>query len=378
MIPLVMVKGAYDAVGGPETVLQVIADAIDRERFAPLLTLLARPGTPLPPVLADVAVRLPAERINWAGLHAAPAVAWHIARLVAARPGAVLHTHDMRANLLAWMIRRVRRVPWIAHVHGWLGPTHVGKHRLFEEIDRRLIRSADLVLVGSSAMEAEVRRAGARRVEMVINGLPPADPALHDAAAAEIRARLVPAGGVLAGVLGRLHPGKGQALFLEALAGLRAEGLDIKGAIVGVGPAEADYRALAERLGLTAHVHFAGLAPEVLPWLRAMDMLCVPSLKDSMPMSAMEAMSIGTPVIAARTGDLPVAIEDQRSGLIIEVGSVPALADAMRRLATRPEERAIFGAAGRARLIERYSPAAMMRQLEGHCATLAQEAAHDR
>ncbi len=378
MIPLVMVKGAYDAVGGPETVLQVIADAIDRDRFAPLLTLLARPGTTLPPVLADVAARLPSARIDWAGLHAAPGVAWRIARLVGERPGAVLHTHDMRANLLAWMIRRVRRVPWIAHVHGWLGPTHVGKHRLFEEIDRRLIRGADLVLVGSSAMEAEVRRAGARRVEMVINGLPPADPARHDAEAAAIRARLLPAGGLLAGVLGRLHPGKGQALFLEALAGLRAEGLDITGVIVGVGPAEAEYRALAERLGLAAHVHFAGLAPEVLPYLRAMDMLCVPSLKDSMPMSAMEAMSIGTPVIAARTGDLPVAIDDQRSGLIIEVGSVPALADAMRRLATRPEERAAFGAAGRARLIERYSPAAMMRQLEGHCATLAQEAAHGR
>ena len=373
--PLIMVKGAYDSVGGPETVLQVIADALDRDRFAPMLTLLARPGEPLPAVLAEVAERMPSARLDWNGLPSSPFAARRLARLAAERPGAILHTNDMRANLLGWMIRRVWRVPWIAHVHGWLGPTHSGRHRLFEEVDRRLIRAADLVLVGSGAMLAEVRRAGAKRAEIVTNGVPPGDPAAHAAEAAAIRARLVPSGGLIAGVLGRLHPGKGQALLLEALAGLRAKGIDITALIVGVGPAEAEYRALAETLGVAAHVHFAGLVADVRPFLCAMDMLCVPSLKDSMPMSAMEAMSLGMPVIASRTGDLPVAIEDGRSGLIVEVGDVASLAAAMERLARDPAARARFGAAGRQRLIERYSPAAMLRQLEGFCTMLAAEEA---
>lgn len=371
--PLVMVKGVYESAGGPETVLQVIADALDRDRFPPLLALLARAGEALPPILADVSACLPTARLDWHGLAGAPRTARDLARLVARHPGAILHTNDMRANLLAWLIRRVRHVPWIAHVHGWLGPTHSGRHRLFEEIDRRLVRSADLVLVGSTAMHDEVRRAGARRVEVVTNGVPPDDRRLFEAQAADFRRQVAPAGGLVAGMLGRLHPGKGQALFIEALAGLRAKGIAMTGVIVGTGAAETEYRALTERLGVAQHVHFAGLVPDVRPWLCAMDMLCVPSLKDSMPMSAMEAMSVAVPVIASRTGELPIAIEDGRSGLIVEVGSVPSLAAAMERLARSPDERARFGEAGRERLIARYSPAAMLRQLEGFCAMLASE-----
>lgn len=373
-IPLVMVKGAYDRVGGPETLLHVIAAEIDRDRCPPMLALVARPRETLPGVLADVAAAMPSVRLDWHGLAAAPLTAWRLAALLAERPGAVLHTNDMRANLLGWMVRRVRRVPWIAHVHGWLGTTHSGRHRLYEEIDRRLVPWADLVLVGSEAMAEEVRRAGAKRVGIVTNGIAAADPALYAAQGAAIRARVAPGGGIVVGVLGRLHPGKGQALLIEAVARLRADGRDVTALVVGDGPAEAQYRETAARLGVAGHVHFPGLVPEVRSWLAAMDMLCIPSLKDSMPMTAMEAMSIAVPVIASRVGELPVAIEHGVSGLIVEVGSVDSLAAAIARLADAPEERARFGAAGRERLIARYSPAAMLRQLEDFCEMLSGEA----
>lgn len=378
-VPLVMVKGAYLSAGGPETLLRMIADTLDRDRFPPLLVLLARPGERLPPVLEDVAARLPTQRIDWHGVARSPATARRLAALLASQPGAVLHANDMRANLLAFMVTRFRRVPWIAHVHGWLRHTHSGIQKYYEEVDRRLVRFADLVLVGSSAMEEEVRRVGATRVGLVTNGIPAADRAAHAAEAAIIRSRVAPAGGIIAGTLGRLHPGKGQALLIEALPGLRAQGLDLTVLLVGDGPAEAEYRALAQRLGVAEHVHFAGLVPQVLPWLCAMDVMCVPSIKDSLPLSAMEAMSVGCPVIASRTGDLPVAIQDGETGLLVDIGSVPALAAALARLARDPDLRARFGAAGRQRLIDHFSPAAMLRQLEGFAATLAtKEAARGR
>ena len=372
-IPLVMVKGAYDRAGGPETVLQTISRHLDRDRFPPLLALLAQPDRPLPPILADVAAGVPSCRLPWRGLSDAPRTARRIATLLAERPGAILHTNDMRADLLAWMITRVRRVPWIAHVHGWLRHTHSGKHKLYEDIDRYLIRGADLVLVGSSAMADEVRLAGGRRVEIVTNGIPASDPTQHDTEAAAIRARITPGGGLLAGVLGRLHPGKGQALLIEALAGLRGRGLDITVVLVGEGPAEAEYRALAERFGVGERVHFAGLVPNTLPWLRAMDMVCVPSLKDSMPLTALEAMSMARPVVASRAGDLPLVIADGQNGLLVEINSAPRLEEAVERLARSPSLRAELGEAGYRTLVERYTPAAMLRQLEGYCTQLIAE-----
>ena len=124
-----MVKGAYERAGGPETVLQTVSRYLDRDRFPPLLTLLAHPERPLPSVLEELLAAVPSRRLPWRGLSDAPRTAWRIAGLLAERRGAILHTNDMRADLIAWMITRFRRVPWIAHVHGWLRHTHSGKHK---------------------------------------------------------------------------------------------------------------------------------------------------------------------------------------------------------------------------------------------------------
>lgn len=364
---IVMVKGAYDRAGGPETVLRMIADNLDRDRHRPLLALLAKPGTALPPILDAVAASLPSTRLDWNGLGSAPGAAMALSRLLRERPGAILHTNDMRADLLAYMITRVRRVPWIAHVHGWLRHTHSGRHKLYEDIDRWLVRGADLVLVGSNAMADEARIAGARRIEVVTNGIPAVHPEDHDHAAADIRARFAGPGQTVVGMLGRLHPGKGQALMIEASAKLRGRGRDVCAIIVGEGPAEADYRTLAAELGIAAHVHFTGLVDDTRPYLRAMDIVCVPSLKDSLPLTALEAMSVARPVIASRAGDLPLAIDDGRTGLLVEVGSVDELAMAIDRLVGDIALRHAMGEAGRAHLIEKFTPEAMLRQLQGFC-----------
>jgi glycosyltransferase involved in cell wall biosynthesis len=366
--PLIMLKGAYDRAGGPETVLRMIVDHLDRERYPPLLTLLARRGEAMPEVLAALAAAVPSHRMDWHGLAGAPLSAFALGRLLGQRPGALLHTNDMRANLLAYMVTRVKRVPWIAHVHGWLGETHSGRWKMYEDIDRRLIRGADLVLVGSRAMANEVTQAGARWVEVVTNGIPLADSAPHEAAAAAIRRGILgEQEGLIIGLLGRLHPGKGHALLIRALAGQQQSGRNQHLLLVGEGPAEAEYRALAQELGVADRVHFSGLVPEILPYLCAMDMVCVPSLKDSLPLTALEAMSVGRPVIASRAGDLPLAIDDGRSGLLVEVGSVESLAAAIERLASDAALRARIGAAGRERLIADFTPAAMLRQLEQYC-----------
>lgn len=375
--PLVMLKGVYDRAGGPETVLRMVADHLDRERFPPLLALLARPGEPMPDVLAALARDLPSRRMDWPGLVRSPLVARALSRALDERPGAILHTNDMRANLVGFMTTRFRRVPWIAHVHGWLGETHSGRWKMYEDIDRRLVRFADLVLVGSRAMAAEVTQAGARRVEVVTNGIPLADSAPHAEAAARIRRDILgETPGLIIGLLGRLHPGKGHSLLIRALAAQAGNGRNQHLLLVGEGPAEAEYRALAQELGVADRVHFSGLVPEILPWLCAMDMVCVPSLKDSLPLTALEAMSVSRPVIASRAGDLPLAIDDGRTGLLVEIGSVESLGAAIERLASDGALRAAIGAAGYEKLKADFTPAAMLRQLEGYCDQLRERARH--
>ena len=61
----------------------------------------------------------------------------------------MVHSHDMRCACSKTYL-------WIAHIRGWLGPTHRGRWRIYEAIDRRIVRSADRILVGSSAAQGEV------------------------------------------------------------------------------------------------------------------------------------------------------------------------------------------------------------------------------
>ncbi|MBR0670937.1 glycosyltransferase [Neoroseomonas soli] len=86
-------------------------------------------------------------------------------------------------------------------------------------------------------------------------------------------------------------------------------------------------------------------------------------------------LALLTVMIANIAGDLALAIEDGRDGLLVDVGSTASLGAAVERLARAPELRAALGAAGHRTLAERFSPAAMLRQLEGFCAMLAEEEA---
>ena len=81
-------------------------------------------------------------------------------------------------------------------------------------------------------------------------------------------------------------------------------------------------------------------------------------------------MSVGRPVIASRAGDLPLAIDDGRTGLLVEIGSAPALEAAIERLVADPELRLQLGRAGHAALIARFTPQAMLMQLQGFCDSL--------
>jgi glycosyltransferase involved in cell wall biosynthesis len=278
----------------------------------------------------------------------------------------------MRTNAIASAMRVFGRRPWIAHVHGWLGQTHHGRWRLYEAVDRQLVRTADRVLVGSRAAQDEVRRFGAKHVHVVSNAVTlPKDDPQGDQHAAAIRAEIGAADGALIlGVVGRLHPGKGHEFFLRALAALIEERLNVHGLIIGEGPDGDRLRELAKTLGIADKVTFTGFVDDSSRYLFAIDIVAVPSLKDSLPLTALEAMSFGRPVVASCAGDLPLLIDDGDNGFVIPIGHHKALADKLRVLVGDEPLRRRMGAAGRQRIIDGFSAETMARGLEAQYASV--------
>lgn len=362
---VMMVKGNYGLTGGPETILATMARHLDRTKVRPVLALVHRSGVAESPQLSAGQLAIERCDVTWSGLVASPLAALRMAKVVAYYGADLIHTHDMRADLLAYLLTRRRKVPWIAHVHGWLGHTQTGRWKLYERMDQWLVRYADLVLVGSTVTRDEVLRAGARRVEVLPNAIQIEPDRSWEAAAAKVRAE-INAGpeAVVVGMSGRIHPGKGQQFLIQAIAKLAGEGRPIRGLVVGEGPNLEHLRTLATQLGAGGLVTFAGFRPELTPYVAAMDVFVAPSLKESLPLAVLEAMSLRRATVASRVGDLPHVIEDGKNGLLIPPGDVEALCAAIRQLAADQAVRARMGAEARATIVARYSAEAMSRRLE--------------
>lgn len=175
-----------------------------------------------------------------------------------------------------------------------------------------------------------------------------------------VRARLeIPADvplAVFVATLDHAHRFKRVDQAIEALA-QGPEALHLL--VAGDGPLRAEYEQLAGSLGVAERVHFAGAVDhEGLPaLLRASDLLVLASQPpESFGMVLIEAMACGLPVVASRYPGAGAVVDDGVTGLLVPVGDVPALAQALQRLTSMsPAEREEMGNAGRARCLERFS-----------------------
>ncbi|MEO5494550.1 MAG: glycosyltransferase family 4 protein [Sphingomonas sp.] len=148
--------------------------------------------------------------------------------------------------------------------------------------------------------------------------------------------------------LGRLSAEKGFGILIEAVAQLD----DVKLRLVGDGPERAALTAVVDRLELADRVTFVGeLPPEkVRAELRAADIFCLPSFSEGLPVSIMEAMAAGVPVVATWIAGIPELAQDGVTALTVPPARADSLAEALRRLVEDPALGAKLTVAARARV----------------------------
>jgi len=158
--------------------------------------------------------------------------------------------------------------------------------------------------------------------------------------------------------VGRLHREKGFDLVIQALPALMSRYPGLGLTVVGDGPERGALQQQAASLGLGSAVEFTGavhndLIPQLL---NAATVAIIPSrVRDAFPIVALEAAFMGRPIIAANTGGLPEAVAAGETGLLVEVGSSRAIAEAVTFLLDHPALTRRMGAAGRARAFELFS-----------------------
>lgn len=146
------------------------------------------------------------------------------------------------------------------------------------------------------------------------------------------------------GVAGRLVEGKGIDRLLRAFGTFRCHG-EVRLRIAGDGPLMGDLQALARSLRILEAVEFCGWVEDVSAFWKDCDVAVLPSddLEEAFPMSALEAMACGRPVIASRAGGLPELVSHQVTGKLVERGNDAALMRALAEYASDPTARRQHG-----------------------------------
>ncbi|HEY7440723.1 MAG TPA: glycosyltransferase family 4 protein [Acidimicrobiia bacterium] len=154
------------------------------------------------------------------------------------------------------------------------------------------------------------------------------------------------------------QPLKGLVPLLEAVAKVRTERDDVHLVVIGRRKEGSKIPQVLERLDLTSHVQFVSGVPtqRIVELYAECELAVVPSLYEGFSLPAIEAMSCGAPLVTTTGGALPEVVgEDGTCALTVPPGDPSALAGAITRMLDNPELRHRLGAAGRARVLDRFT-----------------------
>lgn len=154
----------------------------------------------------------------------------------------------------------------------------------------------------------------------------------------------------------RLSPEKGLTFLLRAVKGLVDEGYDLTLRLAGNGPSLEQLKRLCVELGISSRVEFLGFLneDEIIAALDASDLFVLSSYVEGIPVSAMEAMAIGVPVIATNIAGTSELVESDVTGLLVRPSDTQALKDAMARMANDYPLRLRIAEAARQKVVHEF------------------------
>jgi sugar transferase (PEP-CTERM/EpsH1 system associated) len=168
------------------------------------------------------------------------------------------------------------------------------------------------------------------------------------------------------GTVGRLQDVKDQATLIEAFALLCAarpatrESKGLRLAVVGDGPLRARLEQKAQDAGVADLVWFAGARNDIPQLMRSFDLFALSSIAEGTPVTLLEAMACGVPVVATNVGGIPEVVQDGVNGALVPASNAQALAEALGRYADDRARVSAHGAAARETIERHYSVAAMV------------------
>lgn len=277
---------------------------------------------------------------------------WRLRRLLRELRPTAIHTHHIGPLLYGGIAARLAGVPRRVHTEHDAWHLSERKRRWIAALALALSRPR-VVAVGDHVRSEVIKALPNLAVEVILNGIDIDRFRPADAAAARTELGL-PLGVKIVGCAARLEEVKGHRYLLEAIA--KRPG-DLHLALAGVGTLESALREQAAALGIGERVHFLGRIDRVERFYPALDLFCLPSLAEGMPLSPLEAQACGVAVVASDVGGVAESL-CRRSGRLVPSADAERLADAIAAALNTPLESNprdfVLALGGTAQMVRRY------------------------
>ncbi len=356
-------------VGGAEEQLVSLVTQFGKEKFRIIVGTM-QPGGGLMDRLAEAGIENVCLNFR---VRSCVQFVFRMAALLKREKVDVLHMHmyyASRYGRLAGILAGVPAMVCTDHGHDpWKNWWHLA-------FDRYLAKRTSLRIgVAQDIADTIMRRENlpTEKIAVVPNGVDTERFKVSPEERAHVRTELgIADDELLVGGIGRLADMKAFHILIEAVSIARGKVPKIRLVLVGDGPLRGQLEQRAADLGIADRVTFTGIRYDIPAVLAAFDIFAMSSEREGMPISLLEAMSAGKPIVATRVGGIPEAVTDHVEGLLVNSGSPQAMADAIVEIASDPGLAAKLGQRASERAAADYSVAATARKLEQlYCTLLA-------
>ena len=263
----------------------------------------------------------------------------HILHLLRRERPMILHSHTSKAGLLGRIAAHLTGVPIIVHTfHGLVLKGHYGplKTNVARAVERWLARFSDRLIAVGDEDKKDLLAYGiapSHKIDVIPLGLELDNfidnrrrrGVLHRELGLSSANRLI-------GIVGRIAPIKNHRLFFDAMARVLAQHANAHVVVVGDGDLRPEMERYVGERGIASRVSFLGWRHDLPQVYTDLDVVVISSNNEGTPVSAIEAMAAGRPVVATRVGGLPDVISDGETGYLVAPGNAEQLASAVERV----------------------------------------------
>lgn len=348
--------------GGAETVFIDLATRLPKDRYRPVVLIrgkgwvyeeLRRRG--VEPLILDAR-----GSFNWRFLLA-------LYRLIRRERVDLVQSHLLGSNVYCALAGWLARVPVVATFHG---SVDIGEQERFKRLKFAVIKRGGraVIAVTDSLRDDLLERTQleSAHISVIYNGI---DTARFRLAKSDRLRRQFgwPGTALVIGSLGNIRPPKAYDILLQTAAKLAQKSDGYRFLIAGQGKGQLydDLLAMRRELGLEEVVKFLGFLDDPAEFLANLDLFLSSSRSEGLPLSAIQAMVSGVPLVATRVGGYTGLIDDRVTGWLVEPGNPQALADAIESVASDARLRARLAENARHYAIKTFDISVMLGSYQG-------------